>query len=57
MDFSKVLEKDTSKQTIVKIANYVGTDDARFSELFEIAINSETKLPNHAIWAVNYCVE
>ncbi len=57
MDFSKALEKDTSKQTIVKIVNYVGTDDARFSELFEIAINSEKKLSNHAIWAVNYCVE
>jgi hypothetical protein len=49
--------KEHSKTQCNKITAWVGDDQQRFDELFNLFLNDEYKVTQRAAWPVSYCVE
>lgn len=48
--------KEHSKAQCKKIVDWVGDDQKRFDELFDLFLNDEYKITQRAAWPVSYCV-
>ncbi len=50
------LQKEHSKAQCNKIVSWVGNDQKRFDELFNLFLDDESKITHMAAWPVSYCV-
>lgn len=57
MDILHELITDRSKDNIVRIATYIGNDQARFKTLIDLFLHGEWRVNQRAIWVMTYCVE
>ena len=48
--------KEHSKAQCTKIVRWVGTDQKRFNELFNLFLNDEYRVVQRSAWPVSYCV-
>ena len=48
--------KEHSKAACVRIVKWVGDDQKRFDELFDLFLHAEYHVVQHAAWPVSYCV-
>jgi len=57
MNLRETILKEHSKANCTRIVKWVGTDQKRFNELFELFLNDEYRVVQRAAWPVSYCVE
>lgn len=57
MDLRSEILKQHSKPQTMKIAAYIGDNQNRFDELFEMFLNGENRVSQRAAWALRYCTE
>ena len=57
MNIKAALLKEHSKKQCDKIVKWVGDDQKRFDELFDLFLNDEYRVVQRAGWPVSYCVE
>ena len=57
MNIKVALLKEHSKKQCDKIVKWVGDDQKRFDELFNLFLNDEYRVVQRAGWPVSYCVE
>ena len=57
MNIKVALLKEHSKKQCNKIVKWVGDDQKRFDELFDLFLNDEYRVVQRAGWPVSYCVE
>lgn len=58
MDLESEILREHSKQNMVRIARWVGTDSARFKQLMELFLHGDYRTTQLAAWVVSYyCVE
>jgi len=49
--------KEHSKATCMRIVKWVGDDQKRFDELFNLFLKDEYRVVQRAAWPISYCVE
>jgi hypothetical protein len=49
--------KEHSKAQCTRIVNWVGSNQQRFDELFNLFLNDEYRVVQRAAWPVSYCVD
>lgn len=54
MDLRKELSAKQSKERVIKVLNYIGTNENRLSELMDIFLNGEARLCQHSAWVVGH---
>ncbi|HET9745419.1 MAG TPA: hypothetical protein VFP97_06900 [Chitinophagaceae bacterium] len=57
MNIRDALLKEHSKKQCNRIVRWVGNDQERFDELFDLFLNDEYRVSQRAAWPVSYCVE
>lgn len=57
MKLKETILKEHSKANCLKIVKWVGSDQKRFDELFNLFLNDEYRVVQRAAWQVSYCVE
>ena len=57
MDLRSEILREHSKQQALKIANYIGDDQHRFSELMTLFLESEYRVTQRAAWIVSHCCD
>ena len=57
MNIKAALLKEHSKKQCDKIVKWVGADQKRFGELFNLFLNDEYRVVQRAGWPISYCVE
>ena len=50
------LQKEHSKAQCNKVVSWVGNDQKRFDELFNLFLHDESKVTHLAAWPISYCV-
>jgi hypothetical protein len=56
VNLEKELLKKQSLTQCNRIINYIGNDEARFSELVRLFFKGEYRLTQHAAWPMSYCI-
>ena len=56
MDLRKTILKEHSKANCNRIVAWVGNDQKRFDELFDLFLHDEYRVVQRAAWPVSYCV-
>lgn len=56
MKLRDTILKEHSKANTTKIINWVGGNQKRFDELFELFLNDEYRVVQRAAWPLSYCV-
>lgn len=51
-----IILKEHSKANTTKIVNWVGANQKRFDELFNLFLNDEYRVVQRAAWPLSYCV-
>ena len=57
MNLREAILKEHSKKQCAKIVKWVGSDQERFDELFNLFLNDEYRVVQRSAWPVSYCVE
>ena len=57
MNIRTALLKEHSKKQCAAIVKWIGSDQKRFDELFELFLNDEYRVVQRAGWPLSYCVE
>ena len=57
MNIKTALLKEHSKKQCAKIVKWVGHDQKRFDELFNLFLHDEYRVVQRAGWPISYCVE
>ena len=57
MNIKTALLKEHSKNQCAAIVKWVGSDQKKFDELFDLFLNDEYRVVQGASWPINYCVE
>jgi hypothetical protein len=57
MNIKTALLKEHSKKQCDAIVKWVGQDQKRFDELFDLFLHDEYRVVQRAAWPVSYCVE
>lgn len=57
MNIRTALLKEHSKKQCTAIVKWVGSDQKRFDQLFDLFLNDEYRVVQRAAWPVSYCVE
>ncbi len=57
MDIKAAILKDHSKPQILKIVDYIASDQQRFDEMIELILKGDKKIAQRVSWAMSYCVE
>jgi len=56
MHLREEILKEHSKTQCTKIVKWVGNDQKRFNELFDLFLNDEYRVVQRAAWPLGYCV-
>jgi len=56
MDLRQTILAEHSKANCNKIVKWVGDSQTRFTELFNLFLNSEYRVNQRAAWPLSYCV-
>ena len=56
MELSQVILQEHSKKQCDKIVQWVGNDQDRFNELFNLFLNAEYRIAQRAAWPLSYSV-
>ena len=56
MKLRDTILKEHSKANTTKIVNWVGANQKRFDELFNLFLNDEYRVVQRAAWPLSYCV-
>jgi len=56
MNLREEILKEHSKKQCSKIVDWIGSDQKRFDELFQLFLNDENKVVQRASWPLSYCV-
>jgi hypothetical protein len=56
MNLKETILKEHSKAQCTKIVNWVGNNQQRFDELFQLFIHDEYRVVQRAGWPLSYCV-
>lgn len=56
MKLREEILKEHSKAQRIKIVNWIGNNQRRFDELFDLFINDEYRVVQRAGWPLSYCV-
>ncbi len=56
MDLRKEILKEHSKAQCNKIVEWVGADQKRFDELFNLFLHDEYRVVQRSAWPISYCV-
>ena len=54
MKLRETILKDHSKATCLRIVKWVGNDQKRFDELFNLFLNDEYRVVQRAAWPMTY---
>ncbi len=57
MDIREALLADRSKEHIQYIANYIGNDQERFNQLFDLFLHDEIRVTQRAAWVISHCFD
>ena len=57
MNIKTALLKEHSKKQCDAIVKWVGDDQKRFDELFDLFLHDEYRVVQRAGWPISYCVE
>jgi hypothetical protein len=57
MNIRTALLKEHSKKQCAAIVKWIGSDQKRFDELFDLFLNDEYRVVQRAGWPLSYCVE
>jgi hypothetical protein len=57
MNIRTALLKEHSKKQCAAIVKWIGSDQKRFDELFDLFLNDEYRVVQRAGWPMSYCVE
>lgn len=57
MKLRETILKEHSKANCSRIVKWIGNDQKRFDELFDLFLNDEYRVVQRAAWPVSYCVE
>lgn len=57
MNIKTALLKEHSKKQCDAIVKWVGNDQKRFDELFDLFLHDEYRVVQRAAWPISYCVE
>ena len=57
MNIRTALLKEHSKKQCAAIVKYVGNDQQKFDELFDLFLHDEYRVVQRAGWPISYCVE
>src|SRR5689334_19715854 len=57
MKLRETILKEHSKANCARIVKWVGNDQKRFDDLFDLFLNDEYRVVQRAAWPVSYCVE
>ena len=57
MKLRETILKEHSKANCMRIVKWVGNDQKRFDELFNLFLNDEYRVVQRAAWPMTYCVE
>src|SRR5258705_4542733 len=57
MNIKAALLKEHSKKQCAAIVKWVGDDQKKFDELFNLFLNDEYRVVQRAAWPMTYCVE
>lgn len=57
MKLRETILKEHSKANCSRIVKWVGADQKRFDELFNLFLNDEYRVVQRAAWPISYCVE
>ena len=57
MKLRETILKEHSKANCMRIVRWVGNDQKRFNELFNLFLNDEYRVVQRAAWPMTYCVE
>jgi hypothetical protein len=57
MNLRNAILKEHSKKQCALIVKWVGHDQKRFDELFDLFLNDEYRVVQRAGWPVSYCIE
>jgi len=57
MNIKTALLKEHSKKQTDAIVKWIGNDQKRFDELFDLFLNDEYRVVQRAGWSMSYCVE
>lgn len=55
MNIKAELLREHSKNQVMKIVNFIGEDEERFSELVQLFLNADYRLNQRSAWAVGHC--
>ena len=56
MELRKAILKEHSKAQCLKIGNWIGANQFRFDELFNLFLNDEYRVVQRAAWPLSFCV-
>src|ERR1019366_7428933 len=56
MDLQNVILEEHSKKQCTKIVEWVGNNQEKFDELFDLFLNGEYRITQRAAWPLSYCV-
>lgn len=56
MNLKEEILKEHSKAQRIKIVNWIGNNQQRFDELFQLFVNDEYRVVQRAGWPLSYCV-
>lgn len=57
MNIRTALLKEHSKKQCARIVKWVGSDQKKFDELFDLFLNDEYRVVQRAGWPISYCVQ
>ena len=57
MNLREAILKEHSKKQCAAIVKYVGKDQKKFDELFDLFLHDEYRVVQRAGWPISYCVE
>lgn len=57
MELREEILKEHSKVQCNKIVNWVGSNQQRFDELFNLFLNDEYRVVQRSAWPMSYCVD
>ncbi len=55
MDLRETILKEHSKKNCDKIVSWVGDDQKKFNQLFNLFLNAEYRVTQRAAWPLSYC--
>ncbi len=55
MDLKKEILKEHSKKQCDKIVGWIGSDNKKFNELFQLFLHGEYRVTQRAAWPLSYC--